>query len=538
MATSPIRVLLVEDDEVDRMAFERFVSREQLPYEYQTANSVERARALLGEQTFDVVIADYRLGRDTCVTLFDDLRGTPLVIVTGTGDEATAVLAMKRGAYDYLIKDAQGSYLTVLPVTVDQAIARRRADAELAAYQTRLEELVRERTAALEAEMESRQRAEADRRGLQAQLYHAQKMEAVGTLAAGVAHDFNNVLTAVFGYAEMARRSVEKGAVPHREIDGILEAAEQAAGVARALLTFSRQTRPQMTAVDLGRFVANSTRMLQRMLPALIEMSIDIDTTGPHWVHADPVQLNQILINLVVNARDAMPDGGQLRIAVRPGEAESVELSVVDTGSGMSEDVLARVCDPFFTTKPREQGTGLGMAVVHGIVESHGGQLRIESELGRGTSVRVVLPGRDAPPEPPQSSQVTTGATPLTGTVLIADDNRQVRAVLATALESAGCRVLEAADGEQTLQVFAAHRDEIDLAIVDIDMPKLRGTECLARLRKARPDLRAIVVTGVYDAGWEPKDPRQVRYLRKPFQLAELTRLAGKLLQPGDAAEP
>ncbi len=394
-----------------------------------------------------------------------------------------------------------------------------------------------------------RKRAEAEHEKLEVQLRQAQKMEAVGTLAAGVAHDFNNSLMVILGNAEMARCVAESGGSVQAQISEIIAAADQASEVSRSLLTFSRETVAHMSPVNMGQFVADSVRLFQRILPAMIEVTVEVPKSQELWIEADAVQLNQVLMNLMVNARDAMPDGGQLRIAVRQQPPDTsgassagamegtgaVVLSVADKGIGMSEEVLARACDPFFTTKPRGQGTGLGMSVVQGIVETHHGRMHIESEVGQGTSVRIEFP-RCEPSEADARRSIERAVSPcVRGTVLVADDNRQVRAVIAASLDAAGCSVIQASDGEEALRTFHVRRDSVDLVILDVDMPKLKGTACLESMRKERPDLPAILISGFHDAASDEAEAAEVVFLYKPFEMVELIRLTEKALWEAEA---
>lgn len=385
-------------------------------------------------------------------------------------------------------------------------------------------------------DISERKRAEEERKQLQEQLHAAQKMEAIGQLAGGMAHDFNNFLTVIMGNAQMAQFSLAAGGHPKKEIEGITTAAQQAAGVSNSLLTFCRKTPPIMVPLNLGRFLQDSIRMIKHMLPAIVEISIDASRSDLLWIDADSIQLHQILMNLVVNARDAMPEGGSLRISGRWEPLDSAdawpvikerELGVAaflveDTGTGMSEEVVARMCDPFFTTKPRGQGTGLGMSVVHGIVETHGGQMQIESEVDRGTRVRIAFPRRSPPSTGAAAIVESVASRRLQATVLLADDEPQVRAVMTDALETAGCQVIQAADGEEALERYEEAHGRLDVVILDADMPKKRGTEVLEILRAQRPDLPVILVSGFADAGAWSEQSQRVTFLRKPFQMAKL----------------
>ncbi|MCZ6572520.1 MAG: PAS domain S-box protein [Planctomycetota bacterium] len=374
-------------------------------------------------------------------------------------------------------------------------------------------------------DISERKRTEAALRESREQLRHAQKMEVVGTLATGVAHDFNNLLTAIFGYSEMARAHIPEHSEALEALDGLEEAARQASQVTQSLLTLSRRTHAPRAPIDLTRLVHESVNLLQRVIPASIEIEPRLDPDI--WVEGAASQLQQVILNLALNARDAMPDGGRLGISV--GRAEGFgSLVVDDAGTGMTEDVRERLFDPFFTTKPRERGTGLGMAIVHGIVEDHGGRIRVESEEGRGTRITVLLPLCEASPTEAAGGRGEPAVRGQGELVLVAEDQRQLRAIMASTLRSAGYRVLQAADGEQALELFQAHRDEARLLVLDIDMPKLDGLSFLEEVTKQRPGLPAVVISGLADP---PRVEQScVRFLAKPFPMAELARVAGEAL--------
>ncbi len=388
-----------------------------------------------------------------------------------------------------------------------------------------------------------RKRAEEEHRKLEGQLRQAQKLEAVGTLAAGVAHDFNNALMAILGYAEAARLALPRNHKVHADLDGIVKGGEQASAVTKSLLMFSREAAAEKSPVNLAQVVRNVAKMLSRMLPAAVEMTVEAPESDELVIEGDTVQLNQVLVNLAINARDAMQDGGQLRITVssRPDDAAdvwstiaarglgTVRLVVEDSGTGMPAEVTARVCDPFFTTKERERGTGLGMAVVHGIVESHRGHMQIESEVGRGTCVTIEFP-RCCPAAQASSAAVAPAVARGGGaTILVAEDNAQVRAVIASALTAAGYEVIQVADGIGAMKVIETPGNRVRLAILDVDMPKMSGKVCLARIREAHPEFPVIMMSGFYDVSHCGHEIEGVSLLQKPFQIAELTRRVGEM---------
>ncbi len=347
-----------------------------------------------------------------------------------------------------------------------------------------------------------------ERRRLEDELRQAQKMEVVGELAGGIAHDFNNLLTVILGNVPLALADLPPD---HPAAQGLRDsevAARRAAELTRQLLTFSRRSSLQPRALDLNELVEEAVRLLAHTLGPRVE--IESRLARELWqVRADPSRMSQMLINLCVNARDAMPEGGKLSLATRnvtrTGEpagssgigrqGDFVELTVRDTGRGMTPDVMARIYEPFFTTKGSDRGTGLGLSVVFGIVRQHGGWIECESAPGHGTCFGVYLPRLEGAAAASRSLP-STGAPGGTETVLLVEDEEVVRTVAQTILERKGYRVLVAGDGHEALEVFRRHRADIALVVLDLAMPKLEGGEVLRDLLREKPDLRVIIATG------------------------------------------
>jgi two-component system cell cycle sensor histidine kinase/response regulator CckA len=305
--------------------------------------------------------------------------------------------------------------------------------------------------------------------------------------------------------------------------------------------------------VDLCSVVDESTRLLRRVVPASIDILRELPHQTPVWVNADATQIQQVLMNLAVNARDAMPEGGRLRITLRreptgtsvgrprgdsvPGQGRAV-LVVEDSGTGMSEEVRARVFEPFFTTKPREQGTGLGMSVIHGIITDHAGRIDVESELGRGTRVTIELPCCDPPGVQSAPSDEHRAVVGHGETVILVDDNDQVRSVMTSALRSAGYHVVPARDGGAAAEQFRRYQATARLAVLDLDLPKKGGQACFRDIRRARPDLPAIFITGSADLELDDDQAGKTLLLRKPFAMTELVASVGKMLADSAALTP
>jgi PAS domain S-box-containing protein len=394
-----------------------------------------------------------------------------------------------------------------------------------------------------------RKQAEQARAQLEEQLRASQKMEAIGSLAGGVAHDFNNLLSVILGYTGFAMEGVRDGDPIKNDLLEVRQAGERAAALTRQLLAFSRKQVLQPVAIDLNQIAAGVEKMLQRILGEDIDL---VQTLAPDLglTLADPGQIEQVLMNLVVNARDAMPEGGKLtietsnveideeyaarQVAVKPGSY--VQLAVSDTGCGMDEQTRERIFEPFFTTKERGKGTGLGLSTVYGIVKQSGGNIWVYSEPGQGTTFKIYLP-RAPSATTATAIEPTTIRAPSTGTetILVVEDEEALRKVALRALEAAGFKVLTAADADEALMKSAQHAGDIQLLLTDVVMPGMSGRVLARELAKTRPTIEvvymsgytdnAIVHHGVLDAG--------THFLAKPFTLAGLTQKVREVLDIG-----
>jgi len=347
-----------------------------------------------------------------------------------------------------------------------------------------------------------------ERRRLEAQLRQAQKMEAIGLLAGGVAHDFNNLLTVITGHSQLALHRLGPDDSLRRSVETINNTAMRASGLTRQLLAFSRRQARQPRVLELAKLVADVIPMLRRLLGEDIQVEADLSPeTGR--VDADPSQLEQVLFNLAVNARDAMPRGGRLRIStanvdLTEGTAEEsaagphVGLYVEDTGTGMTPEVRARIFEPFFTTKEADRGTGLGLSIVRGVVAEHKGRIEVDSAIGRGTTFRIELPRtqRAVPALFNGAPRTLRGGSE---TVLVVEDDDGVRQLTAEALTSFGYRVLVAAHPTAALEVFEQQKGAVDLLLTDMVMPGMTGGELSTRLTGIAPGLRVLYMTGYTD---------------------------------------
>ena len=366
-------------------------------------------------------------------------------------------------------------------------------------------------------------------RSLQLKLLQAQKMEAIGTLAGGLAHDFNNIISVIQSYAELAADGLPQGALAREDLRQIGNASTRAAALVRQLLAFSRRQVVQARPVDVSAQAALTLQLLERVLPSHIRVTASLAGALPP-VLMDPGQLEQVLMNLALNARDAMPKGGTLAVETAR-EGEDVVLSVRDTGKGIPEELQARIFEPFFTTKEQGKGSGLGLATCYGIVKQAGGRIELRTAENQGCTFRVLLPampGATAPlPAPPPLAAPVGG----TETVLLAEDEPQVRAATARMLAGLGYRVLPAADGFEALAL--ARGAGVQLLITDVMMPGMRGPELAERLRQELPAVRTLFLSGYVDqAELEPARRGGAGFLGKPFTLAQLAAAVRALLDP------
>jgi len=369
-------------------------------------------------------------------------------------------------------------------------------------------------------------------------------MEAIGRLSGGIAHDFNNLLTAIRGYSELLLKELH-GSPLRADVEEIFNAADRAATLTGQLLAFSRRQILTPEILVLNQRVMDMTRMLNRLIGEHI--AIDLHLASDLWsVRADAAQLEQVLVNLALNARDAMPQGGRLAIEtanreVKPKEAQVldvkpgsfVELRVRDTGIGIPADVQGRIFEPFFTTKPKGAGTGLGLSMVYGFVRQSGGAISVDSAPLKGTTFSLLLPRTDDTTErSPTPKQLVPQTERGSGTILIAEDERALRRLCSTVLGQAGFRTLEATDGQQALDLYTVHSRSIVMLVTDVVMPRMGGIELAERIRKANVSLPILFVTGYVEQSDALHDSTVAApLLLKPFSPEALLRAVQSALQ-------
>jgi signal transduction histidine kinase len=506
-STGTLAVLLVEDNAGDSRLIREMLKDTHAAWTITEARRLADALSRLGEGGIDAVLLDLNLpdadGLVALSSISSRFPELPIVVLTGMDDELTALNAIHGRAQDYLVKG--------------------RIDGE------RLSKAVRYAV---------------ERKALEEQLRQAQKMEAIGRLAGGIAHDFNNLLGVILGCAELVQRSPALVDAERDRVRQMQSAAERAAALTRQLLTFSRKQVVVPELLRVAAVVDDLGRLLRRILGEDIELHIE--TARDARVRADRGQLEQVIMNLVLNARDAMPSGGTVTVSVtvedRPPDTATpgstsrwVVILVRDLGGGISPEVQKRIFEPYFTTKRPGEGTGLGLATVLGIVQEAGGHVEVESELGQGTTLRVFLPavvgdpsGGAAPaePAPPPAGRATQ-------TILLVEDEDMLRSLMREILETEGYKVLEACDGSQALQVFEGHSEAIDLLVTDVVMPGIGGVDLCRTIRGIRGDMPVLLISGYNEELLASRGVPQerVEFLYKPFPVDRLVEKIGAALR-------
>jgi signal transduction histidine kinase len=519
---TPLRILHLEDDPNDGALIQSTLEAGGIACATTLVRNRDEFMAALERGGIDLILSDYSMPSFSGLAALQIARAghpdLPVILVSGTMGEERAVDALKSGATDYVLKD----HLVRLVPAVRRAMQ----------------------------EVEER----AERRRLEAQFIEAQKMEVVGQLAGGVAHDFNNILAVIMGYSDLSMQKLAPDDAIRGHLETIRSSAERAAGLTRQLLIFSRKQKVHPVVLDLNEVVQGLDKMLRRLIDENIEMTI-VPGKEIGCVKADSGYAGQVVMNLVVNARDAMPNGGKLTIATsnatldqsyartHPGAVagDYVMLSVCDTGTGMTDEVKARMFEAFFTTKPKGRGTGLGLATCQTIVQQSGGHIGVCSEVGKGTTFEVYFPRVE---QPLDVALQATQAGPLprgTETLLVVEDEPSVRHLARQILEAQGYQVLSACNGQEALHTAREYKGPpIRLVVTDVIMPRMGGKVMAEWLKTANPDLRILFTSGYTDdavTGWGMLKA-EAEFLPKPYTPAHLVRKVREMLDAAPEATP
>jgi len=496
MPIKPIKILLVEDNPGDARLIKETLSEAAADqFELTCTERLDLALEHVAQNEFDVVLLDLTLPDSSGLNTFERMHAQaptiPTIVLTGLDVQTLGTEALQKGAQDYLIKGQVDTPLLVR--SVRYAIARKL---------------------------------------LENQLLQSNMLESVGELAGGVAHEFNNLLTSIMGYTQLGITGLAPGDPVRSDLEAVLKSAERASKLASQLLAFSRQEVSEPEVFDLNQLILNSGKLLRSVFEKDVEFIILL-SPELNLVSADPNQIDQVLMNLAVNARDAMPTGGKLVIEttnlnVDQAQADQwncppgkyVSLTVNDNGIGMSEEVKRKVFDPFYTTKETGKGTGLGLSICYGIIKQNGGHIEVDSETGNGTTFKIFLPCSTQEvsllPQNQERQEIPNGKE----TILLVEDEPMIRSLCMRVLYDNGYIVLEAANGEEALRLVQSHpAGMIDLLLTDVVMPRMGGIELAGCLRESRPDIKILLTSGYTDEApilaCSPND--NIPFLQKPF---------------------
>ncbi len=510
----PLRVLVIEDSEDDMAMVLRELRRGGYDTDFKRVDTGDALKLSLASSEWDLVICDFSMPKFSGTDALKLVRTmgceAPFIFVSGTMGEDTAVAALKVGAQDYIVK-------------------------------TNLKRLVPAVQRELREVEERRHRRRLERHVLQ-----LQKFEAIGRLAGGVAHDFNNLLGVILGQSEiLLDRSHDEGII--RGLEMIRESARRGATLTRQLLAFGRRQVLEPKVLNINVILADVEKLLRRVIGEDVEVNFQMGAELGN-VRADPGQLEQVIVNLATNARDAMPAGGKLtfatanvdldeayadrRVMIRPGHY--VRLTVSDTGCGMEKETQAHIFEPFFTTKERGKGTGLGLATVYGIVKQSGGYIWVYSEPGHGTAFKIYLPMVGGAAENPRCAERNEKPVHGSETILVVEDDDSLREVTSEFLQGSGYVVIAAESPEQALLLAEGHNGPIDFLLTDVVMPKMNGRELASRLIKVRPGIKVLYVSGYADGvvreGVHGPLGEGLAFLQKPYTRGAITRKVREIL--------
>ncbi|MCF6150608.1 MAG: response regulator [Candidatus Kuenenia sp.] len=474
-----------------------------------------------------------------------DLFYLHLAKVAETENKETCELRMLKGDSPFYVQlesiavyDAEGNvnqYLTTITDISERMVAQRK----LKDINETLEFRVKERTKdlatqanVLKREIEERRKAEEARKQLQEQLYHSQKLESIGRLGGGVAHDFNNILTAIIGYSNVAIMGLKEGDPARTYLQKILEVSNRASNLVQSLLAFSRRQPVSLTTSDVNTIIKNIKTLLAKIARETVVCRFHL-TPDNYTIMADSDKLEQVIINLAANAVDAMPEGGSLTISTETAELDDKcvkkygldkagkygVITVSDTGSGMDDTTKEKIFEPFFTTKESGKGTGIGLSIAYGIIQQHNGCIDVSSEPGKGSAFKIYLPLVETKKEAKETAAGNcTIPTSGTETILLAEDEKDVREIITMLLEYKGYTVISAVDGEDAVNKFQQNKDVIDMLVFDVMMPQKNGKAAYDAIKIIKPDTKVLFMSGYSEDGIINKEIREERlfFMQKP----------------------
>jgi two-component system, cell cycle sensor histidine kinase and response regulator CckA len=534
MLSPHVNILMVEDNPGDAQLLQEYLSEGLQPgYNITHCERLGEALSFLDKETCDVILLDLTLpdsrGLPTFLNLHGKANQIPIVILTGFDDESLASQAMQRGAQDYLPKNSIDG--PQLARTIRYAIERKQWEETIRLREERMNRM--------------------------------QKMEAIGRLSGGIAHNFNNILTAIIGNCELLLPRVVVDPKALRYTEAIQRAAQRASSLTRELMAFCRKQPMHPQPVQLNDIIRDMEQLLHGVISKDIRFVFELDPNAEP-ILADPVQIEQVVLNLVLNARDAMPHGGQIAIRTHSEQVDRaveglperiptgsyVTLSVKDTGKGIDPAILPHIFEPFFTTKDDSKGTGLGLATVYGIVKQNQGYIHASTEVDVGTAFTIYLP--------PQASATPVGSVSSTAlpkvdprelykapqpvapgeTVLLVEDEDNVLTVLAELLSENGYHVLSAPGGKEALDVLAKHPGKISVAVSDVNMPGMNGFDLAKQIKAKQPDAKIILISGNSEdqMGAQRNDPDIAAFIPKPFNSQQLVKMI-KQVAPKSAVQ-
>jgi signal transduction histidine kinase len=538
MSESIKTVLIIDDEAAIRHSFADYL--EDRNFKVLTAENGRTGLELIERSQPHIVLVDLRMpeldGLEVLKRSREFVPDMPKIVISGANRINDVVRALRYGAWDYLVKPVKD--LLILEHTVQKALEKAQLLQENRTYQEHLEELVQERTRDLEQAFEALKISEK-------QLRQSQKMEAIGTLAGGIAHDFNNILSGILGYSQLIEMDIENSEKVKKYIVQVIKGSQRAAGLVQQILTFSRQKDQRKNFLKLCLIVKEAVKFLRSSIPVSIEIQEKMSSQAT--ILADPTQMHQVVMNLCTNAYHAMRDsGGTLTVALTDVElsprellleksclpGKYVKLEVKDTGHGMDKKTLGKIFDPYFTTKRSDKGTGLGLAVVNGIVKSHNGFIRSHSEVGFGSTFQVFWPAIEEEASRDISDRQQTGLLQGKEQIMLVDDEIDILNTLQPILEKQGYKITTFKDGMSAFQAFSKDPGFFDLIVTDMTMPQMTGAEFSVEVLKIRTDMPIILCTG-YHESFTADIAREIgisKYVNKPVEVQYLSTLIREVM--------